>query len=88
MVTIFGSDSCFHCLKCKQMCEAMQIEHEYLDIYNDSDAYALFKRLFPEAEGIPQILWEGEHIGGYVGLTRKIDDFIINSNEGESNAKK
>jgi len=75
-------------LKCKQMCEAMQIEHEYLDIYNDSDTYTLFKRLFPEAEGIPQILWKGEHIGGYVGLTRKIDDFIINSNEGESNAKK
>jgi len=68
------------------MCEAMQIEHEYLDIYNDSEAYILFKKLFPDAEGIPQILWEGEHIGGYVGLTRKIDKFITTLNnygEGE-----
>ena len=52
-MAIFGSDSCFHCLKCKQMCER-KIEHEHLDIYNDSDVCS-FKRLFPEAE-VPQIL--------------------------------
>lgn len=83
MVTIFGSNNCLHCLKSKQMCEAMQIEHEYIDIYKDIDDYTLFRRTFPGAEGIPQILWKGEKLNGYNDLISKIDDFIINSNEGE-----
>ena len=62
----------------------MNIEHDYLDIYKDPDAYTLFKGTFPEAEGIPQILWQGKKVDGYNELLRKIDDFIINSNEGES----
>jgi len=85
MVTIFGSDSCFNCLRCKQMCEAMEIEHEYLDV-KEPDVAKRFKELFPEAEEIPQILWKDEYIGGYVGLTRKIDKFITTLNnygEGE-----
>lgn len=85
MVTIFGSDNCFHCLKAKQLCEAMQIKHEYMDIYKDPTANILFSRLFPEAEGIPKFLWQGEKLlGGYQELTRKIDDFIISTNEGEN----
>ncbi len=84
IVKIFGSDECFHCLKSKQMCEAMQIEHEYIDIYKDIDDYTLFRRTFPGAEGIPQILWNDERLNGYKGLISKIDDFIINISEGES----
>ena len=56
MITIFGSDNCFHCLKSKQLCEAMQIEHEFVDVYKDSATFQRFKELFPDAEGIPQIM--------------------------------
>lgn len=83
IVTIFGSDECFHCLRCKQLCEAMQIEHGYLDIYNDQDAYTLFKKVFPEAEGIPKILWHSERLEGYDDLASKINDFITNDGESD-----
>jgi glutaredoxin len=81
VVKIYGSDSCFHCLKCKQMCEAMQIEHEYLDV-GVRDVALEFKRLFPDAEGIPQIIWNDKHIGGYVALTSEINHLL---NNGENN---
>jgi len=82
MVTIYGSMTCFHCLRCKQMLESLEIEHEYLEV-EDAEVGRAFRELFPEAEGIPQILWEGQHLGGYTELTHKIDEFILN-NEGET----
>lgn len=82
MVTIFGSNTCLHCLLCKQMCEAMDIEYEYLDVGNP-DVTRQFVELFPDVESIPQILWENEHIGGYAELTNKIDEFITELNNGE-----
>jgi glutaredoxin len=85
MITIFGSDNCFHCLKSKQLCEAMQIEHEFVDVYKDSATFQRFKELFPDAEGIPQIMWKGKPVGGYIALTREIDNYITTVNdEGES----
>ena len=82
MVRIFGSKTCFYCLRCKQMCESMQIEHEYLEVEDVSVARE-FKLLFPEAEGIPQIMWNDEHLDGYLGLTLKIDEYLNNINDEE-----
>ena len=80
MVTIYGSDSCFHCLKSKQLCETMEIPHKYLNV-NETWVVRDYSRLFPDAEGIPQILWNDEPIGGYTALAKKIDDYIINLNK-------
>ncbi|MDA8866130.1 hypothetical protein N9H77_01335 [Porticoccaceae bacterium] len=82
MVTIFGSNTCLHCLLCKQMCEAMDVEYKFLDV-QDPDVTRQFVELFPDTESIPQILWKGDHIGGYAELTHKIDEYIINLNNGE-----
>jgi len=87
MVTIFGSSTCFYCLRCKQLCESMQIEHEYLDV-RERETLLRFLELFPDEDAIPQILWKDVHINGYAELARKIDEYIINDNEGESDAKK
>ncbi len=75
MVVIFGINTCFNCLRCKQLCESLEIEHDYLDLA-DEDSAQLFRRLFPEEGQVPQVLWEGEHIGGYSELANKIDDYI------------
>ena len=82
MVTIYGSMTCFHCLRCKQMCEAMQIEHEYFEV-EDAEVGKRFSELFPEAEGIPQIMWNDEQLDGYLGLTLKIDEYLNNINDEE-----
>ena len=75
MVVIFGINTCLYCLKCKQLCEALEIEHEYLDLA-EPDVSEIFRNLFPDEDQIPQVLWEGEHIGGYPELKSKIDDYI------------
>jgi len=36
----------------------------------------MFRGIFPEEGQIPQVLWEGEHIGGYPELKSKIDEYI------------
>ena len=75
MVTIFGIDTCFYCLRCKQLCQALEIEYEYLNL-SESENGLRFTQLFSEEGQIPQVLWEGEHIGGYPELKSKIDDYI------------
>lgn len=75
MVVIFGINTCLHCLKCKQLCQALEIEYDYLDL-SEPDVSELFRGLFPEESQVPQVLWEGEHIGGYPELKSKIDDYI------------
>ena len=75
MVTIFGISTCFNCLRCKQMCEALEIEYDYLDLA-DGDSAQMFRNLFPEEGQVPQVLWQGEHIGGYSELKSKIDEYI------------
>jgi len=75
MVVIFGINTCLHCLKCKQLCQALEIEYEYLDL-SEPDVSEMFRSLFPEESQVPQVLWEGEHIGGYPELKSKIDDYI------------
>ena len=82
MVTIFGSNTCLHCLLCKQLCEAMDVEYEFRDVDNP-DVTKQFMELLPNIDSIPQILWKGDHIGGYAELTHKIDEYIINLNNGE-----
>ncbi len=83
MVTIFGSNTCYHCLKCKQLCESMQIEHEYLDV-REREPLLRFLELFPDEDAIPQILWNDTHIGGHRELSTYINEYIINNyGEGE-----
>lgn len=75
MVTIFGISTCFNCLRCKQLCEALEIEHTYLDLA-DGDSAQMFRTTFPEEGQVPQVLWEGDHIGGYSELKSKINEYI------------
>jgi len=77
MVTIFGTDDCFHCLRNKQMCEALQIDHEFLNV-NDREVGIMFRTMYPDAVDVPKFLWMGEPIGGPDELIKKINDFIAN----------
>jgi len=77
MVTIFGIDTCFYCLRCKQLCQSLNVEYEYLDL-SEAENSLRFRTDFPLEDQIPQVLWQGESIGGYPELKSKIDEYIIN----------
>lgn len=57
------------------MCQALEIEYLYFDL-SDGHSAKIFGNLFPEEGQVPQVLWQGEHIGGYSELKSKIDEYI------------
>jgi glutaredoxin len=84
VITIFGSTDCYSCIKSKQLLEIAQLEHEMIYVENDPER---FRSTFPGEVSIPQIIWEGEHIGGYLELAEKVNETLENElkQRGESN---
>lgn len=75
MITIYGSPNCMFCLKAKQLAEMFELEHEYKYV---SDHREEFMTNFPDAPGVPQIIWDGRKISGYANFAREVNDDINN----------
>ena len=67
MITIYGKPRCPFCDRAKALCEQKGLDYEYkmLDADYTSDE---FFETFPGARTFPQIIMNGEKIGGYAGL--------------------
>ena len=67
MITIYGMSICSFCTQAKNLCEQKGLDYEYkmLDADYTSDE---FFETFPGARTFPQIIMNGEKIGGYAGL--------------------
>ena len=60
---IYTKENCPYCVKAKQLVP------EYTEIVIGKDiTREEFLDLFPNAKTVPQIIIEGEHIGGYTDL--------------------
>ena len=77
MITIFGTANCGWCLKCAQLCQTAEMKYEYKLVEEDVE---YFKKKFPGENAVPQVLWDGEHIGGYEQLAQKVNEVLINEN--------
>jgi len=75
MITIYASDNCIWCLKAKQLAELFELEHEYKLIENYR---AEFSSRFPDVRTVPQIVWDGVHLGGYEVFTEAVNEFVNN----------
>lgn len=83
MVEVYGLDDCYHCLRIKQLLEVFDIDHEYL-LISDREVRTKFQYLFPDAVGVPQVMWDGVPISGYDNVAKKVDEHIANTmNYGE-----
>lgn len=86
MIKIYGTKNCAYCHKAKQLCREMKLNFVYTPIDESSfpEYFDEFKELFPEAKTVPQILWDGKHIGGYTELVNEIENLNIgNYGQGE-----
>ena len=70
MIEIYGTDSCVFCDKAKELLETYNKEYTYIDVTETEDTTAAFFKKFPNVRTVPQIEWEGKHIGGYTELER------------------
>jgi glutaredoxin len=69
MIVIYGNDTCVYCRKAKKLAEQYNLAYEWKDTDKDLVLNEL-KNQLPNAKTIPQIWWNGDHIGGY-------EDFAI-----------
>jgi glutaredoxin 3 len=67
MNKVYSKDNCPYCVKAKNLLNARGIEFTEIKIGVDITRDE-FLETFPSARTVPQIILEGEHIGGYTKL--------------------
>ena len=71
MISIYGKDFCPFCDKAVALCEREGLEFEYKKLGRDFERKELMET-FPGARTFPQIIFNGEKIGGYTELVEHI----------------
>jgi len=59
MIIIYGLRNCEACLKAKQMCEAKDVPHRFVDVM-DIDSRVEMREIFGFKAKVPSILWKDE----------------------------
>ena len=65
---IFGKPDCIHCEKAKFLCKQKEIEFTYQELGKDFEMGFILDK-FPGAKTFPQIIVDGEYVGGYDDLS-------------------
>ena len=73
MIQIYGKTRCTFCTQAKRLCETKGLEYEYKLLDADFTSEEFFK-IFPNAKTFPQIMIDGEPIGGYTNLVEEINE--------------
>lgn len=73
MIEIWGKPQCAFCEKAKLLCETRGFEYTYKSLDRDFTREELMKT-FPNARTFPQIIVNGDSIGGYAELINYIED--------------
>ena len=71
-VEIYGMDGCGFCEKAVDLAEELCLDYTYIDA---NIAMIEFSRLFPSAKTVPQILVNGEWVGGYSDFEEVMEHF-------------
>tara|TARA_X000001316_G_C922403_1_gene37697 strand:- start:2648 stop:2872 length:225 start_codon:yes stop_codon:yes gene_type:complete len=71
-VIIYSKPNCPACTKAKALAERKGHEVEYLSFGKNFDAGVMLRE-FPNARTFPQIIVDGEKIGGYVELEKLLE---------------
>jgi len=73
MIKIYGKAQCPHCDQAKQFCEMNNFEYEYKQLDVDFNR-ELVLEMFPEARTFPQIIINGDKIGGFDKLKQYVEE--------------
>lgn len=74
-VIIYGSQYCHYCMEAKKLAAEYQLDI----IWHDTTLKTTqreFREKFPDAKTIPQIIWNGNYIGGYDEFSTEIENTI------------
>lgn len=68
MITIYSKPGCGYCDAAKDIFKKTGVQYTELMVGSDLTREQFFER-FPGAKTVPQIIIDGQHIGGYDNLT-------------------
>jgi glutaredoxin 3 len=71
MIEIYGKENCGYCNMAKQLCDSKQLDYVYKNLGEDYSQDQFFAQ-FPTARTFPQIIFNGEAIGGFNELREKV----------------
>ena len=83
MIKIYGSPNCIWCLKAKQLCETLELDHDYIEV--DAIGFEEFSKRFPGMKTVPQIMCGEDHVGGYQEFAVKVNEYITKESEENDN---
>ncbi len=72
MIEIYGKTQCPFCDKAKALCEREDMEYTYKQLGEDFGREEMLE-IFPNARTFPQIIVDGNKIGGYTELQALVD---------------
>jgi len=81
MIKIYGTQICPYCLRAKRLAEQYGFKYEYIDLDEGDNMAELLERVV-KFETVPQIFWDGRHIGGYEQLASEIENTSGGFGEG------
>lgn len=77
MITIYGKDNCTYCDQAKRLCEQKGVDFEYksLGVHFERDEFIsyMIKEHGVIVRTMPQIVHDGDYIGGYQELRNKLE---------------
>ena len=73
MIEIYGKPMCPFCDKAKALCETRKFNYTYKSLGTDYTREELLEN-FPGARTVPQIVVNGEKIGGYDSFTKYLEE--------------
>ena len=73
MIEIYGKHACAFCEKAKWLCESQGLEYTYRTLDKDYTQQEFFE-MFPTARTFPQIVANGQLIGGYEAFEKSLKD--------------
>jgi len=68
---VWSKDQCPFCVQAKSLLESRGIEYEERNVSQDWTREQLFEAV-PTARTLPQIFLDGEHVGGFTELRKKL----------------
>lgn len=72
-VQIYATETCPYCKKARSLAIQYGLKYEYNILFDDNSRRE-FKEKFPGAKTVPQIIWNGNYIGGYEDFKAEIEN--------------
>lgn len=73
MIEIYGKPMCPFCDKAKALCEVRGFNYTYKSLGTDYSREELME-MFPGARTVPQIVVNGNKVGGFDGFTKYLEE--------------